>query len=140
MRLSYRGASYNYQPTPVDLIDSGVSGQYRGQRYNVAYPRHVPVPQTVAKLKYRGVAYESTATGGVKAIAPGVHPELAPGERPIAVPLPLANQVRRLQLDDSAKVHLETIRKRLQHRIEVAKALGDETLLRQLEQEMRQFA
>lgn len=146
MKLSYRGAHYDHQPTPVDMVDSGVSGQYRGQQLRFTYPRHVPVPQPVANLKYRGVAYQTTATGGANPLAQssgtvaGAHPELSAGERPVSIDLPLAAQVRRLQASELARVHLENIRQRLQHRIEVAKAKGDTRLLHELEREMQRFA
>jgi hypothetical protein len=137
MRLSYRGTHYHFQPTPVDLVETGVSAKYRGQQYNLSYPRHIPVPQTAATLKYRGVAYQTTETGTIRSIAPAVRSAVAAGR---AVPLPLATQVRRLLPEEAAKVHQETIRQRLQHRIEVAKARGDEQLLHQLEDEMHRFA
>jgi hypothetical protein len=136
MQLSYRGAHYRYQPTPVDLVDSGVSARYRGQQYHLSYPRHIPIPQTVASLKYRGVAYQTTDTGS-RTIAPAVRSAVATGK---AVPLPLSTQVRRLLPAEAAKVHQETIRQRLQHRIEVAKARGDEQLLHQLEDELHWYA
>lgn len=140
MRLSYRGAHYEYEPTPVDLVDSGISGQYRGQSFTFAYPRHVPVPQTAALLKYRGVSYRTTATGKIESAPATAHPELAPGERAVAIPLPLKSRIRHLPTSDSAQVHLENIRQRLQHRIDVAKAKGDTNLLHQLEEEMHLFA
>ncbi|GAB4378253.1 MAG: hypothetical protein Kow00121_29640 [Elainellaceae cyanobacterium] len=140
MKLTYRGVQYDYQPTSVDFVDSGLSGQYRGQRVNFTYPRHVPVPQTVATLRYRGVTYSTTANGGTKVMVQSAHPEMAPGEKPIVVALPLATQLRRLNDSESTKVHVENIRKRLQHRIEVAKATGNEKLLHQLEDEMQMFA
>jgi hypothetical protein len=140
MRLSYRGAQYQQQPTPVDLIDSGISGQYRGQHYTVAYPRHISIPQPTATLKYRGTAYQTTATGGISPVPATVHPEMATNERAVAIPLPLKSQLRYLQANEAARVHLETIRQRLQHRIEVAKAKGDTTLLHELEKELHLFA
>ncbi|WAL58309.1 DUF4278 domain-containing protein [Thermocoleostomius sinensis] len=140
MRLSYRGAHYQHQPTPVDLIDSGVSAQYRGQHYTVAYPRHIPVPQPTANLKYRGATYQTTKAGRVYPVSATVHPEMAATDRAVAIPLPLKTQLRQRQTNEVARVHLETIRQRLHHRIEVAKAKGDSTLLHELEKELHLFA
>lgn len=143
MRLSYRGASYDHEPTPVEPIDSGISGQYRGQTFTFTYPRHIPVPQSAVQLKYRGVAYQTTAAGQVESVSaahPELHPELSRGERAVTIPLPLKSRVRSLPANDVAKVHSENIRQRLQHRIDVAKANGDTHLLSELEKEMHLFA
>jgi hypothetical protein len=139
MKLSYRGTSYSYQPTPVDMVDRGISAQFRGQQYNLSYPRHIPVPQSVATLKYRGVSYRTTETGEIQPIAAGARQVTALAGK--SVSLPLVTQVRRKLLpEDAQKVHQETIRQRLQHRIDVAKARGDEQLLHQLEDELHRFA
>lgn len=140
MRLSYRGAQYDHEFTPVDLVDSGISGQYRGQTFNFAYPRHIPVPQATVRLKYRGIAYQTTATGSVASVPATAHPELAPGEQAMAVPLSLKSRVRQMQTSEISKTHLESIRQRLQHRMDVAKAKGDTNLLHELEKEMHLFA
>jgi hypothetical protein len=140
MRLSYRGVHYHHEPTPVDLVESGISGQHRGQAFAFTYPRHIPVPQPTVQLKYRNVAYQTTATGTITSVPAGVHPELAAGERTVAIPLPLKSRIRQVQNSDLTKVHLENIRQRLQHRINVAKDSGDTTLLRELEKEMHLFA
>ncbi|WP_416676151.1 DUF4278 domain-containing protein [Egbenema bharatensis] len=139
MKLSYRGTSYSYQPTPVDMVDSGIPVKFRGQQYHLSYLRHIPVPQAVSTLKYRGVSYQTTETGEIQPIAPGTRRVTALAGK--AVPLPLATQVRRRLLpEDAQRVHQETIRQRLQHRIDVAKARGDEQLLHQLEDELHRFA
>jgi len=139
MRLSYRGVQYDHESIPVDLVDRGISGQYRGQSFAFTYPRHIPVPQATVRLQYRGLAYQSTATGGVAPVG-AAHPELAPGEQAVAVPLSLKSRVRQVQASEITKVHLESIRQRLQHRIDVAKANGDATLLNELEKEMHLLA
>ncbi|NJO44128.1 MAG: DUF4278 domain-containing protein [Cyanobacteria bacterium CRU_2_1] len=136
MQLSYRGVHYHYQPTPVDLVDSGISGRYRGQKVNFTYPRHVPLPQPVVELTYRGVTYRTTASGGVEPVALTDRNTVSVGQ---TVPLPLASQVRRLTNNGVIEVHRQNIQRRLQHRIEVAKTNGDESLLRQLEHEMQLF-
>lgn len=139
MRLSYRGIHYDHKPTPVDLVDSSMTGQYRGQTFAFTYPRHIPVPQSAVALKYRGIAYQTTAIGSIESVPATAHPELAAGERAVAVPLPLKSYLRRLQSNDLSQVHLESIRQRLQHRIDVAKANGDTNLLDELEKEMHLF-
>ncbi|MBD2343168.1 arginine synthesis PII-interacting regulator PirA [Anabaena subtropica] len=47
----------------------------------------------------------------------------------------------RLKANGAAKeVHRQNIQRNIEHRLEVARAKGDERLIRQLEAELRQFA
>ncbi|MCX7595681.1 MAG: hypothetical protein N2235_18365 [Fischerella sp.] len=49
--------------------------------------------------------------------------------------------MNRLEASKKAQeVHRENIKKSLQHRLQVAKAKGDENLIRQLEAEMKYFS
>lgn len=45
------------------------------------------------------------------------------------------NKNRNLQAQQAAAAHRDSLKKNLQHRIEVARAKGDESLIRQLEAE-----
>lgn len=51
----------------------------------------------------------------------------------------MINKSRREDLKRTAEIHRANIQRRLEHRLEVARAKGDEDLIRQLEQEMRQI-
>ncbi|MBD2502854.1 arginine synthesis PII-interacting regulator PirA [Anabaena azotica] len=47
----------------------------------------------------------------------------------------------RLKVNSAAQeVHRQNIQRNIEHRLEVARAKGDERLIRQLEAELRQFA
>lgn len=50
----------------------------------------------------------------------------------------MMNTSRREDLKRTAEIHRANIQKRLQHRLEVARANGDAELVRQLEAEMQQ--
>ncbi|TAE54486.1 MAG: DUF4278 domain-containing protein [Oscillatoriales cyanobacterium] len=50
MKLTYRGANYEYDIPTVDMIEGEVAGKYRGQDWNYRYPRHLAVPK-----KYGGI-------------------------------------------------------------------------------------
>lgn len=141
MRLVYRGQSYHTDVVPVDMAESDVVGHYRGQTVNFTYPRHVPVPQAVQNLKYRGVAYRTTATGAVEAIAPGIEtrPAVAMASS-IGTVKAAAPKSRQAMLAEVARAHRQNIQRSLQHRIEVARARGDEALVSILEREMQQIA
>jgi hypothetical protein len=92
-------------------------------------------------LTYRGVVYRTTETGGVESIATPTSPRVAaaPVTNPVDQPSPFL-QVRRMQMSEFADAHRRNIQRRLQQRIEAAKAKGDENLLHQLEREMQLFA
>src|SRR4028118_799230 len=52
MKLTYRGANYEYDIPTVDMMEGEVAGKYRGQNWNYRYPRHIPTPN-----KYGGRNY-----------------------------------------------------------------------------------
>lgn len=151
MKLSYRGASYDYNPPILDMGETGVVGKYRGQSYAFTYPRHVPVPQPAFELKYRGVAHRTKgsavaapvmAASTVEEVTPRVETNMSgrATNAVVAARLGSANAVRQSVLSEVAKAHRNNIQRALQHRIQVAKARGDENLLNQLESELQQMA
>lgn len=138
MRLSYRGAHYRYEPTPVDQTDMGVTGHYRGQTVEFTYPRHIPTPQATVNLMYRGVPYRTTESGSPELI-PTVRPDETPALKGVALERALMLEVQRQRKTEVEDMHRQAIKQRLQHRIQVAIAKGDTHLLRQLECELDQF-
>ncbi len=57
MHLSYRGAPYEFNPPPLEMVDAGITTKYRGVSCTV---RHPHLPQGVSpslRLTYRGVSY-----------------------------------------------------------------------------------
>jgi len=137
MKLVYRGNTYESGSVNVDLVESSTVGKYRGQSYHPTYPRHIPVQQPALDLKYRGVAYQRDAQGNVASVVPTARPQST------AQPAYLVSEPsvsRKAKLAEAAKIHHETISRRLQHRLEVARQKGDQNLIQQLEYEMQQIA
>jgi hypothetical protein len=91
-------------------------------------------------MKYRGVAYRTTPTGETETLR-AEQPQVVHTAKVVPVPVqsqsPRAMHTKRYQVNESAQAHRNNILAYLQHRIEVAKARGDNTLLQQLEQEMQ---
>jgi Domain of unknown function (DUF4278) len=59
MQLQYRGAKYDYNPTPVAVTDSETVGQYRGsimRFHNFKLPK---LFHPTFELVYRGVHFHS---------------------------------------------------------------------------------
>lgn len=135
IQLTYRGARYNYEPTPVDMVETNQVGVYRGQAYPITYPRHIPV-QPVHNLSYRGVAYQTTATGGT-VTAPGKSAKAAAQPVPLAAPSNPRWQTAKTLRTEYETTHRLNIQRRLQQRIEAAKARGDNNLLNLLQDEMQ---
>lgn len=119
MQLTYRGVKYEPYPTALELTEGEIGAKYRGENWRHHYPRHIPVPQLVVELKYRGVAYCSgnSIDDDVEASLPSSRPEV------IAL----------------TKTHLANIRQNLAHRLQVARARGDRQLIRLLEAEAEQI-
>jgi Domain of unknown function (DUF4278) len=112
---------------------------YRGQTVQFSYPRHILIAQPTLNLTYRGVAYRTTETGAIESVASiETRPALEGIHADAGQPVPV-RQSRRAMIAEVAKVHHENIQRSLQHRLEVAKARGDDNLIHQLEQEMQQF-
>lgn len=137
MRLSYRGAEYEPEITPVEMIDRGVTGQYRGQSFSVRYPRHIP-PQPVHTLTYRGVTY-ATLPDGSRMSLPGRLRTDVPTSRCAADTASIGARFLGGQRKEVEDVHRQNIQRRLMQRMQAAKQRGDQHLLQQLEREMNLF-
>jgi hypothetical protein len=119
MKLSYRGIAYEYEQRGIDTIEGEIGGKYRGQPWRCSYPRHIPVPQPALDLKYRGVAYST-------------YPKAPAGA------IPQTGNPRQVS-PELVETHLANIRRRLEHRLQVAKDSGDQKLIRMLEAESKQL-
>ncbi len=161
MQLSYRGVRYSQlkesidgSPEPIEMVDSGIEGCYRGHTFHFTYPRHLSASastlQPARQLVYRGAAYHTTAAGVRSHLpAPAVRPASRP-VRPVAeinartthhrsvAPLELASRAVNLAGKEYSNIHRRHIQERLQHRIDVARSQGNQHLLQMLEREMQQ--
>ena len=137
MKLCYRGVEYDYTPPVLEVTESEALGHYRGRPQRFSYVKHIPFPQPEADLRYRGANYHTNRQGQVEA-APAAQ-EVPKGSNfgPVFDSMATA---RRQLLQESARIHQDNIRRSLQHRIEVAQAQGDQSLIRQLQEEMHQLA
>lgn len=153
MKLTYRGISYDYNPPMLEVTESEIAMQYRGQSVAYTYVRHVPIPQPAERLTYRGAAYQTTRRGQVLPAEgqisgqisgngqlinqAGFGTKLASLRNKLMGTSPAA-QARRELLQASSQLHRESIARSLQHRMEVARSQGNEMLVEQLELEMSQ--
>ncbi|MBE9157983.1 DUF4278 domain-containing protein [Nodosilinea sp. LEGE 06152] len=138
MKLCYRGVEYDYNPPSLEVSESELTGQYRGRPLKFSYVSHLPVTQPIGNYTYRGVAYSTNCYGQVQ-------PPVAASQRqPIFQAGRVAPgrglQARRQLLREAAEAHRVNIQRSIQHRIEVARAQGNDQLLQQLEDELHQLA
>lgn len=134
MRLKYRGQSYEYEPVDATVEESEMSGSYRWQSFQFSYPRHIPVPQVPHNCTYRGVDYQTDEVGEQSPVSFRRYPVA-----PVSSDARTSLKTRRAMMREVEQMHLENIQKRLQHRIEVAQARGDQALVAALEHEMSQM-
>lgn len=140
MKLTYRGHQYETSFSPMDMVESELTGKYRGQSVQFHYPRHVPVPKTSHPLKYRGVSHSSTepqhSLNEVKAMA---SKKSQVAETQAGAVLHLATFEKPLD-DRLAKVHADHLCRLLNRRRAAAIARGDLHLLRLLDLEAEHIA
>jgi hypothetical protein len=130
MKLSYRGIKYENASPILEMAEGDIGGTYRGQTWRSHYVRHIPEPAPVQDLNYRGVAYRTgkpaiavpSAASAARCTLPGLH-----------------KREREKALNEVTRNHLANIRSSLERRMQVAKANGDETLVRLLEEEKMAF-
>lgn len=145
MKLFYRGNSYEYNPDRATAGNTGRPGRqpqpsqapytliYRGITLRVdPKAASVPVPMlpTTYDLIYRGTTYHvrRDAQGGVTAVTQPVGATQARTAVPSSLPKHYVRKVHRANLLDN-----------LQHRLQAARARGDQKLIELLEAERQQI-
>ena len=133
MKLTYRGIQYETEPTTLEIREGEIGGNYRGLPWRFHHLRHIPEPPPAHNLTWRGVAYR---TGKPQVAKASTTPQ------PVDANLSqtwLVRKDRQKVLDEAMKAHLASMRSSLEHRMQVAKAKGDEKLVRLLEEESKQM-
>ncbi|KST65044.1 DUF4278 domain-containing protein [Mastigocoleus testarum] len=134
MKLTYRGVAYEYTPIPVKMTPGKVGGKYRGIAWRHHQAESVPIHQSFARLKYRGVAYCIGEPQNIQEWEDAVTLQ----ERYTASTYKVNNAFK--SRDELTKTHLSNIRKNLERRLQLAKQRGDTNLIYLLEEEAKQIA
>ncbi|ACK73659.1 conserved hypothetical protein [Gloeothece citriformis PCC 7424] len=134
MKLTYRGVSYEHQPETIEYEKGEIAGHYRGQDWYYRYPRHIPQLRPKLHRQYRGVTY-STRTVPFAQSMQAEESTTVENSCPV-----LRAKPRTIAVDETSQVHLDNIRRNLNRRLKVAKANGDDELIKLLEQESKQLA
>lgn len=129
MQLDDRANNYKFHPPHLELNQAEIGDIPCGTWKK--FPRHIRAPQQY-DLKYR---QDGDCTGAIEKEVPPTHL--------IAVPendQPALNKSTRQQvLAELRSVHLNNIRRNLEHRLQVAREKGDENLIRLLSAELEQI-
>lgn len=141
MELKYRSISYKQNPPTLELTTGETGGKYRGANWNHHYLRHIPVPQPVANLKYRGVTYCTGDPVDVEAsqLRRRYTGTVVATSKPTLQNTQPQAKSRREVMDELNNIHLNNIRRNLEHRLQVARAKGDRHLVQMLEAEVEQI-
>lgn len=135
MKLTYRGVTYEREPTTLECCEGEIAGQYRGQDWQYHYPRHIPQIPPKLFRQYRGVSYSTRPIP-----YPESPPVVQPDDRNSCPISPKGQKNKGVFVDETAKIHLNNIRRNLERRLKVAQANGDEDLIDLLQQECQQLA
>lgn len=139
MKLTYRGAHYEYTPATevagandrANSVQAPYRLMYRGTSYlaNPAMEPVVDASRPAVNLTYRGAAY--ALNGGTPVQAP---------ERVVVKPVATARSKRAAIQAAMAVTHRQNLQQNLQRRLQVAQSRGDQQLVQLLESELRQIA
>jgi hypothetical protein len=140
MKLNNR--AFNYEPnlSNIELTESEIVDKCQGTNGKQKYPRHIPVPQPKIDLKSPGV---ECSTGDLVEIEANQLRQNYIADDSVAVPrkneVVLTKSKRQQVLEELNNVHLNNLRRNLEHRLQVAREKGDENLIRLLEAEFEQI-
>jgi hypothetical protein len=140
MKLNNR--AFNYEPnlSNIELTESEIVDKCQGTNGKQKYPRHIPVPQPKIELKSPGV---ECSTGDLIDIEANQLRQNYIADNSDAVPrkneVVLTKTKRQQALEELNNVHLNNLRRNLEHRLQVAREKGDENLIRLLEAEFEQI-
>ncbi len=133
MRLSYRGVNNEDAQSMLEVTENEIGSMYRSQNQQLRYVRHIPDPLQVHDRKHCCTVYRPTQPSTpVSRVVP----------QPVA---PVSYRIwltknKREVLDELMNSHLKNIQRSLEHRLQVARAKGDQNLIRLLEAESKQLA
>jgi hypothetical protein len=136
MKFSYRGVKYNQEPLVLEMMEGEQMGRYRGQTLKYRYPKHINhlQPRNL-QYKYRGVGYIDKPLGVSDNLSVSVSGD---GNQSCVCSIS-QNLSKKPKITTTAQIHLENLRQKLEHRLQVAKSRGDLYLINLLEKEYQQL-
>lgn len=136
MNFTYRGSSYEKEPSILEMKEAEIGGKYRGKNWQYRYPRHIPPLKPKLMLQYRGVSYSTRPSVAVDHYEQRVSRDKVP-QKICSVPL---RKPVKISLNQTTKTHLDNMRRNLERRLQIAEARGDQNLVSLLQKEYIQLA
>jgi hypothetical protein len=134
MKMCYRGVEYDYETPSIEFDQGVVGGKYRGQDWKHRYPKHMVHLKPKIYMQYRGVAYSTCPTPLTR--LPVNHQNQSNTiNNYCSIPAKTGVQTK-----ESTKIHLENMRRSLEHRLAIAQAKGDTHLINLLKKESRELS
>jgi hypothetical protein len=130
MKLSYRGAHYEYNQPTLEVTEGEILGRYRGANWRCHTLQEMPILQPGQPLKYRGTAYRSGEQ-------PGLCPVDVAQSAIVRCQIPCTTAPIRKEV---SRVHRANLERNLEYRLQVAKQKGNQVLIDLLEAERSQLA
>ena len=134
MKFNDRGISYKSDSPNLELTQCEIGDKYRGTNCRQKYPRHIRATLPRIALKNGEV---DCCTGAPEEVEAMLQKEAKTATSNEAA---LTESSRQQVLEKLHNVHLNNIRRNLEHRLQVAREKGDLDLIRLLEAEEEQIA
>jgi hypothetical protein len=133
MKTNYDGVQNQYKPPTLELTEAEIISKYKVENWRYYYPRHIPHLQHKSHRQHRGCVNNSCSLPAICKLSVD-RPPLA--EESDAIVSILQSQLK----DEKAKqAHLDSVRRNLERRLQVAKASGNDRLIDLLKQEWQQL-
>jgi hypothetical protein len=127
MQFSYRNNNYETERNLLEVTETNIAGKYRGHHWKYKLPRHIPQLQPKVYLQYRGVAYSTCPMVKV------------PPHTPECASVRQMKKTSKSAVTSTEKIHLENLRRNLEHRLKSAQVNGNEDLITMLQKECKQL-
>lgn len=140
MKFNDRGISCKSHPSEWEL-EGEIGNKYSGTSCKQKYPRHIPANFPRIDQKYREVGYYTGAPEDVEAMRQRhAKTDISSAPKIKNNEAALTKNSRQQGLEKLHNIHLNNIRRNLEHRLQVARSKGDKDLIRLLEAEFEQIA
>jgi hypothetical protein len=133
MKLSYRGATYEYNQPTLEVTEGEILGSYRETTWRCKTLQEVPAAQQTLTLQYLGATYIVSPRCHNRLLADNVVSDQRNAELAMGCPITPAPQ-------EVAKIQQAHLKDSLRHRLRIAQEKGNEALISLLESERRQLA
>lgn len=132
MKLSFQVTSYENNAPMLEVTEGEIVSRHGCRHRSFPYIKHIPVPPPMLNVKERDLSYTSRHSGVEEPTFMAQSPAQETGKKWHCKPVKTSS-------DEADQTHLANIRRSLEHRLRIAKAKGDQNLVRLLEDESKQL-